>query len=175
MKYDILKNRYHSDEELFDYCYLAASTVGLICIHIFGFNNIDTINYAINLGKALQMTNIIRDVYQDMQINRIYIPLIDLEKFNVTEKDIKEKKYNDNFISLMKYQNNKAESFYKLADSFLSKDDKKSMIVAEMMGNIYHSILKKIERKSFNIFNEKIKINHFTKISILFRTLISKR
>lgn len=174
MYQDINKNRYEDDEELLNYCYLAASTVGLICIHIFGFKNEATINYAINLGKALQLTNIVRDVYTDILIDRIYIPKTDLDKYSVSEEDLINKNYNEKFIKLMKFQYDKAEIYYKRADSYLVKEDKKTMIVAEMMSNIYHAILKKIDKNSFNVFDNKIRINHFSKIIILIRTFFAR-
>ena len=97
MEMDIRKNRYQTFEELELYCYRAASTVGLMSIEIFGYKDEKAKLFAVDLGKAMQLTNILRDVYTDSKIGRIYLPLEDLEKFNYTEEDVFNRVYNDNF------------------------------------------------------------------------------
>lgn len=175
MRQDISTTRYKSEANLVDYCYKAASTVGLICIYIFGFKDEKTIEYAKNLGIALQLTNIIRDVYEDAQVNRIYIPMEDIRKFSVSETDIKNKRYSPEFKKLMRFQYDRALSFYKKSNELLQTIDQKNMIVAEMMKNIYFEILQKIKQHEFDVFIGKQKISTLKKILIIFKTFIKNR
>lgn len=166
MEMDLKKNRYNDFNELTDYCYKAASTVGLMCVEVFGYNNIKTKDFAINLGIALQLTNIIRDVKTDASIGRIYLPLEDLRRFNYHETDLLEGRYNDEFINLMKFECERAEYFYDEANKSLPKEDKGLMFSARIMEHIYFRLLKKIEKKNFNVFEKKIRVSDFKKILI---------
>lgn len=166
MEIDLKKNRFNNFEELKEYCYKAASTVGLMSIPIFGYKNKFTIEYAENLGIALQLTNIIRDVKTDALRGRIYLPLEDLNKFEYSEEELFNFNYNENFIELMKFQTNRARKFYKTADEFLSKEDKASMFTAKSMQYIYYRLLDKIEHENFNVFKKKIRVSNPNKIII---------
>ncbi|MGB4851584.1 MAG: presqualene diphosphate synthase HpnD [Ignavibacteria bacterium] len=166
MEMDLKKNRYNTFNELMEYCFNAASTVGLMSIEIFGYNNPKTKDFAINLGIALQLTNILRDVKADAQKGRIYIPLEDLRRFNYNEKSLMENKYNDEFIRLMKFECDRARYFYREADSQLSREDKGLMFAARIMEHIYFRVLNKIERNNYNVFEEKIRVSKFKKILI---------
>jgi 15-cis-phytoene synthase len=164
MELDLLKNRYLTFEELYQYCYYVASTVGLMTIGIFGYKNKMTIDYAINLGIALQLTNILRDIKKDLKSERIYLPLEDLIKFNYSEDELKKNAYNENFKALIKYEIERTKQFYEKADSFLSKEDRGSMFSAVIMGKTYFGILKKIEDANYNVFSKEIKLSKFRKI-----------
>ncbi|MDQ3020074.1 MAG: phytoene/squalene synthase family protein [Bacteroidota bacterium] len=166
MEMDLNKNRYNTFSELTDYCFKVASSVGLMCIEIFGYNNPKTKDFAINLGIALQLTNILRDVKTDSKLDRIYIPLEDLRRFNYTEKDLIENKYNSQFINLMEYECSRARFFYNEANKSLTKEDKGLMFAARIMEHIYFRVLKKIENKSYNVFNKKVKVSKLKKIYI---------
>ena len=168
MEIDLKKNRFKDFEELKDYCYKVASTVGLMTIPIFGYKNENTVKYAINLGIALQLTNIIRDIKTDSFRNRIYIPLEDLEKYFYSEEDLFNQLYNQEFVNLMKFQAERAREFYLNADRFLTDEDKPSMFTARAMQYIYFRLLDKIEQEDFNIFNRKIRVSTFNKIFIAF-------
>ena len=117
MEMDIQKKTYLTTEDLVQYCYRVASTVGLMCIEIFGYKNKSTRDYAINLGVALQLTNIMRDVKKDADFGRIYLPKNDMEKFNYSETDLMNNIYNPNFIELMKYEGERAEYYFNKANS----------------------------------------------------------
>ncbi|MBK8945722.1 MAG: presqualene diphosphate synthase HpnD [Ignavibacteriae bacterium] len=163
---DLEKNRFENFEELKKYCYNVASTVGLMTIPIFGYKNSTTEKFAVNLGIALQLTNIIRDVNVDVKNDRIYLPKEDLEKFNYSEFDLMNSVYNENFCDLMKFEAERAREFYRDGDKYLSKEDKSNMFTARAMEYIYLRLLDKIEIENFNVFSKKISVSNFNKIFI---------
>lgn len=166
MEMDIAKNRYNTFGELNDYCYKVASTVGLMCIEIFGYRNPKTKDFAVNLGIALQLTNILRDIKTDAELGRIYIPLEDLQKFNYSESELMNFNYNEEFRKLMKFECDRAHMYYKKADESLDRSDKGLMLAARVMQHIYFRILKKIEKKNYNVFESELKVSKFKKIII---------
>ncbi|HRE41083.1 MAG TPA: phytoene/squalene synthase family protein [Ignavibacteria bacterium] len=166
MEMDIQKNRYKNFEELYNYCYCAAATVGLMCIEIFGYRNIKTKEFAVNLGIALQLTNILRDLKKDAENGRIYLPKEDLEKFGYSEEDLLKNNYNNSFIELMKFECERARRYYKKANECLSKEDKGLMFAARIMEKIYFGILEKIEKVNYNVFDNAAKVSKFKKIFI---------
>ena len=172
---DLHKNRYHTFDELRQYCYRVASVIGLICIEIFGYTNPQTRDYAINLGLALQLTNIMRDVYTDWQQGRIYLPGEDLEHFNYTEPDLSQACYNPAFIDLMHFQSQRAWSYYQTAANLLPVEDKNAMFSAQIMGQIYSRLLMQIERANYNIFDTSIRLNNLSKLSIALRYWLGSR
>ena len=166
MEMDLIQDRFETFEGLKDYCYKAASTVGLMTIPIFGYQKKETIDYAINLGIALQLTNIIRDVKTDSLRGRIYLPLEDLESFNYSEEELFNCTYNNQFIELMRFQAQRARAYYKIADRNLHAEDKYSMFTARAMQYIYFRLLDKIEQEKYNVFNKKIRVSTFNKLFI---------
>lgn len=155
MEMDLVKNRYGTFEELREYCYCVASVVGLICIEIFGYQYEETKEYAVNLGIALQLTNILRDIKADAARGRIYLPLEDLRAFGYTEEDLMANRYNLPFIELMRYETRRAREFYGKARAALRPDERKTMFAAEIMDAIYYRMLEKIELNEFNVFAKK--------------------
>jgi phytoene synthase len=127
-------------------------------IEIFGYKNILTKRYAINLGYALQLTNILRDIKKDAELGRIYLPLEDLKRFNYSEDDLFNNIYNDNFISLMRFEANRAKSFFEKANRSLDINDKPSLFAARAMQHIYFNLLKKMEAENFNVFSNDISV-----------------
>jgi len=123
------------------YCYRVASALGLICIEIFGYRNPSAKLYAENLGLALQLTNILRDVREDAERGRIYLPLEDLARFNVSESEILGGVYSPNFISLMDFEARRARELYALAQSELAAEDRATLLTAEAMRLIYAALL----------------------------------
>jgi phytoene synthase len=166
MEMDLQKQRYLSMEELLQYCYRVASTVGLMCIEIFGYKNKSTKNFAINLGLALQLTNILRDVKTDAINGRIYLPECDMKKFNYSESELLNLQYNDNFAALMTHEANIAKQYFHTATKSLDIDDKPSMFAARAMQHIYYKLLMKLEANRFDVFNKKINVSKFEKTSI---------
>lgn len=168
MEMDLIKSRYKTFEDLKQYCYYAASVVGLMTIEVFGYKDNAIKEYAINLGIALQLTNILRDVKKDALKGRIYLPLDDLEKYGYSEEDLLNSKYNSNFIELMKYETEVARSFYKKADSYLCKSEKGRMLSARIMEHIYYRLLNKIEKNKYDVYNNYIRISKFKKILLAY-------
>lgn len=170
---DIYQNRYNTFEELKEYCYSVASIVGLMSIEIFGYKHEETKSYATNLGYALQLTNILRDIKHDKDRGYIYIPKEDLKKFKYSEEDLINEVYNDNFINLMRFQVDRAKSYYFKARTMLRPDERKNMFPAEIMDEIYFRLLEKIELNNYNIFKKKIKVSNLHKLIFVLKHWLS--
>jgi phytoene synthase len=166
MEMDLQKDRYKSFDDLQLYCYRVASTVGLMCIEIFGYKHPSTKQFAVDLGIALQMTNILRDIGKDAKTGRIYLPQEDLIKFNYTEQEILSLVYNDNFRDLMIYESSRAKQYFNSATANLDLDDKKTMFAARAMQHIYYKMLEKIISADYDVFNNDIKVSKIEKVGI---------
>ncbi|MEX0602786.1 MAG: presqualene diphosphate synthase HpnD [Bacteroidota bacterium] len=158
MEMDLVETRYETFEDLEEYCYRAASTVGLICAEVFGYNHESTKQYAINLGIALQLTNILRDVKSDAKRGRIYLPLEDLRRFGYTEEELMRFEYNDRFVDLMKFECARALAYFKKAKAALAEEDKPLFVAARTMGNIYFLLLRRIEKANYDVFTRRIRL-----------------
>jgi len=173
MRMDIVQNRYRDFKELYSYCYRAAGIVGLIMLKIFGADENKAKNFAVDLGIAMQLTNILRDIKEDYQRGRIYLPLQELDKFMVTEKDIKTQNNNTNFKALMLYQINRCREYYKGSKKGIRMiPGLRERFVAIAMREIYAAILNEIERNKFDVFTKRARVNIFKKIIIIFNILI---
>jgi phytoene synthase len=167
---DLDRNRYENFEALEKYCHHVASVVGLLSIEIFGYKNPATRDYAIYLGKALQLTNILRDVKTDAERGRIYLPQSELTKFNITEDEILNSKYSDRYFALAGSVAARAKDFYRLAQKTLPPEDRRSMVAAELMGSVYWRLLQKLERQRFDVFGaQPARLNKAQKISLILR------
>jgi phytoene synthase len=160
---DLERSRYANWEELRLYCYRVASAVGLVSIEIFGYKNSQAREYAIQLGLALQTTNIIRDVRKDLENGRIYLPADEMAKFGYSEADLLAQKYDDRFVKLMQFQADRSHDFFAKAAALLPREDRKSMVAAEIMHSIYHALLRKIERDRFKVFERDYRLNKLEK------------
>ncbi len=170
---DLAKNRYETFDELQEYCFLVASSVGLMCRQIFGFRNESTRDYAVNLGIALQLTNIIRDVKDDARKGRIYIPLEDMRRFGYTEDDLLNARYTPEFISLMRFECDRAKGYFERARRALRDEDKHYFFAARIMWSIYAHILRRIEQSNYNVFKRRISISKPLKLLITLRYWLS--
>lgn len=168
MEMDLQTNRYNKIDDLLQYCYRVASTVGLMCIEIFGYKDSSTKNYAINLGLALQLTNILRDVKKDAESGRIYLPHEDIQKFNYSEIDIINNNYNDEFYNLMKHEGDRARGYFQKANESLNFEDKPSLFAARAMQHIYFKLLRRLEENKYDVFNNDINVPKFEKVAIAF-------
>ena len=172
---DLTKNRHATFDELRAYCYRVASVVGLICIEIFGYTNPQTRDYAINLGLALQLTNIMRDVHEDWQQNRIYLPQEDMARFGYTERALARAEHNASFVELMRFQAQRAWAYYQTADKLLPPEDRASMFSAQIMGKIYAQLLVKIQRANYDVFRTPIRLNSAHKLGIALRCWLGRK
>lgn len=175
MELDLVRNRYDTFGELREYCYLVASTVGLMCREIFGYRNASTRDYAINLGIALQLTNIIRDVKDDARRGRIYIPREDMERFGYSEEDLLHCRYTPAFVALMRFQCDRARFYFDSAREALKDEDKYYFFAARVMWSIYAHILCRIERSNYDVFERRISLSTPLKLLITFRYWLSHR
>ena len=166
MEMDLQNDRYKSFEDLQLYCYRVASTVGLMCIEIFGYKHPSTKQFAVDLGIALQMTNILRDIGTDAKRGRIYLPQEDLKRFNYTESEIMSLVYNNNFRDLMMYESGRAKQYFNSATAHLDLDDKKTMFAARAMQHIYYKMLEKIIAADYDVYSNDIKVSKLEKVGI---------
>lgn len=166
MEMDIQRDRYRSFDDLQLYCYRVASTVGLMCIEIFGYKNPSTKSFAVDLGIALQLTNILRDIGKDAEQGRIYLPQDDLHQFNYNENDLMAKVYNDQFRDLMIYESARAKRYFNSATSHLDPEDKKTMFAARAMQHIYYKMLEKIIDADYDVYSNNIKVPTIEKVGI---------
>src|SRR4029453_5573402 len=156
-------------EALEPYCYRVASAVGLCCIEIFGYTDPRAREYAINLGKALQLTNIMRDVGADPRGGRVYVPQRDLKNFGGPEDALWAGRHGDAFVRLMGHQAVRARRFYAAAAAAYPAVDARSLVPAEIMGRIYYALLEEIEARRFAVFGERITVPTRRKVAIALR------
>jgi phytoene synthase len=166
MEMDLDYHPFQTFDDLRLYCYRVASTVGLMCVEIFGYKHESAKDFAENLGIALQLTNIIRDVSKDAKKGRIYIPLDEMKQFNYSEDDLFNHRYNANFIALMEFQANRAKEYFDAATANLNREDKPSMFAARAMQHIYYRLLKRIIQSKYDVFNKQIHVTKFEKVGI---------
>ncbi len=164
LEMDLAHTRYETFEELSLYCYRVAATIGLICIEIFGYQNPRTRDYAVNLGTALQLVNILRDIQRDAQRGRTYIPQEDLDRFGVRPADLLAGVYNDSFIELMQFECDRARRYFDLARQMLPPEDRQSMKAAEIMAAIYWGILKRIQKRCYKVFGKRVRVPRALKL-----------
>ena len=149
---DLDIKRYENLEQLELYCYRVASVVGLLSIEIFGYKNPACRDYAVYLGKALQLTNILRDVRTDAERGRIYLPLSELKKFNVSEDEILRVNTPNASRNSPPALPDAPKIFIALPGKPCPPEDRRSMVAAELMGSVYWRLLLKLERQQFNVF-----------------------
>jgi len=170
---DLDVKRYDNYQQLELYCYRVASVVGLLSIEIFGYHDPASKEYAVYLGKALQLTNMLRDVRTDAERGRIYLPLSELARFKVTPEEILRSEYSPRFFELASSVAERARHFYRLAGSTLPAVDRRSMVAAELMGTVYWRLLRKLERQRFNVFGPRpTRLNKGQKLFLVLRTWV---
>lgn len=168
---DLEKLRYETFEALEVYCYRVASVVGLLSIEIFGYRNPACRDYAVALGKALQLTNIVRDVKNDAARGRIYLPQTELAKFGVPEPEILGSQFSERYAALAGALAARARHYYCTARKILPPEDRKSMAAAELMGSVYWELLQKLEREKFNVFGPRPpRLTKPRKLALIFKS-----
>jgi phytoene synthase len=172
---DLSRTRYQTFEDLRLYCYRVASAVGLICIEIFGYRNPSARIYAENLGIAFQLTNIIRDVSEDASRGRIYLPLEDLARFEVSPEEIFDGVHSARFERLMEFEANRARSFYEAAERALPKEDSATLLTAEAMRLIYGALLERIVRSHYRVLGRRYSLSAPRKLLLVGRAWASAR
>jgi phytoene synthase len=163
---DLFRRRYASFDELERYCYAVASTVGLLCIEIFGYRDPGARNYAVDLGIAFQLTNILRDVSEDAHRGRIYLPLEDLRRFDCTESELLHGRYSPRVGALMAFECGRARAYYLRARGALAPCDRGTLAAAEAMRLIYERLLSRIEARHFDVFGTKVTLPRYEKLTL---------
>lgn len=166
MAMDLSLSRYSDFKGLQLYCYRVASVVGLLAAEIFGYADRRTLKYAHDLGMAFQLTNIIRDVGEDARRGRIYLPMDELQRFNVPAADILEARHSDNFCQLMQFQAERAGHFYDQAIAQLPAVDRKSQRPGLVMAAIYRTLLDEIARDGFLVLDRRTSLTPLRKVWI---------
>jgi len=166
---DLDQVRYETAEDLYPYCYRVASAVGLCCIEIFGYTDPRARDYAVSLGMALQLTNIIRDIGADARSGRVYVPQTELREFGVTADDLRAGRYGDPFVRLMAFQAARAREYYAKAWRAFPGADRRSLVPAQIMGHIYFALLHEIEARRFRVFDERVALSARRKAAIALR------
>lgn len=159
---DLTTAQYATFQDLSLYCYRVASVVGLMCLHIFGTTSPRAREYAISLGMAFQLTNILRDVGSDAERGRIYLPQADLAQFRCSEKEILRRKHSPQFIELMQFESARAHNFYAMARAALlalPPLERRALMVAEIMRGVYSRILRRIDRSGYDVFGPRITLS----------------
>jgi phytoene synthase len=172
---DLSRRRYDRFDQLALYCRRVASAVGLICIEIFGYSNPATRVYAEKLGLAFQLTNIIRDVREDAQRGRIYLPLEDLHRFGIAEADLLGGVYNERFRAMMAFEAQRARDLYDEAEAALPPEDRAAMLSAEAMRLIYSALLEQIVRSNFRVFDRRHRLSTPRKLYLVGRAWAGSR
>ena len=161
---DVQPRTYETFDDLYEYCIRVASAVGLICLEIFGYRDPKAKHYATDLGVALQLTNILRDVPEDLARGRVYIPQEDMRRFACTEQDLRREAQLSGGIrseavkALLKHQAERARDYYGRAARALPAEDARSLVAAEIMGAIYQAILDRIEMLDYDVFTAVVRI-----------------
>jgi phytoene synthase len=171
MEMDLAQDRFATLEELDLYCYRAASVVGLLSIEIFGYRADACQDYAIHLGKALQLTNILRDVGNDAGRGRIYLPVAEMEKFGVDPQSLLDLKYSTAFHNLAADTAVRARGHYQKASNLLPAADRRAMVAAEAMGAVYWRLLRRMEDAKFRVLDPRpTRLGRLHKLALVFGT-----
>lgn len=175
VRMDLNIKRYDSFDELYVFCYRVASVVGLMMTYILGFKEKETLIYAEKLGIAMQLTNILRDVQEDKQMNRIYLPKDLMDKYGITYQDIIDEKFSDNFKALMKEMVNRAWDYYHESEKGIEMLDANARFAIVAASKIYSGILTQIEKNDYNPFKGRVFVPKSKKIAIIFSEYIKFR
>jgi phytoene synthase len=175
VKMDLVKSRFQNFEEVYDYSYKVASVVGLMTSEVFGYVDNNALDYAVDLGIAMQLTNILRDVGEDLRRGRIYIPKEDLEKFNISEEELFAYSLDEKFTELMKFQIERTRQYYQKADKGINLLSSDSRLPVYLARHNYSRILDKIEENNYNVFDHRAYLNYTEKLSILPRAYLDMK
>ena len=169
---DLTVSRYDTFEELSTYCYRVASVVGLVCIQICGYKDMRAREYAIDLGMAMQLTNILRDIREDGELGRIYLPREDLERFGYSEEELLRREMNDRFRSLMEFEVARARQYFARGKRLLKLLPVRTRAFPAVLGGLYGGVLNRIEDRQYNVFDSRVSLPTKVKIALAVRLWI---
>jgi phytoene synthase len=170
---DLVKHRYQNFEELRQYCYRVASVVGLICLQIVGYKDPRARDYAIDLGLAMQLTNIIRDVQEDLDLGRIYLPLEELAQFGYSEADLQAGRVNESFTNLMRFQAQRARHYFDRGFMLLPYLSPRTRACPAVLGQIYNKVLDRIESADYDVLHHRISLSTSEKVRVMAQTWLT--
>ncbi len=170
---DLVKNRYSDFEELRSYCYQVASVVGLISIQIFGYQDQAAKPLAVDLGLAMQLTNILRDVQEDLEFDRVYLPQDELARFGYSETDLRSGVVNEAFIQLMQFQAQRAKEYFQSGFGLLPYLSPRSRACPAVLGQLYRNILQDIEDANYDVLHHRISLSTSRKLRVTAQTWLS--
>ena len=152
---DLVKTRYQNFDELREYCYRVASVVGLVCLQIFQYRDAGAREYAVDLGLAMQLTNIIRDVREDWSMGRVYLPQDEMARFGYTEEQLGAGVHNDAFVELLRFQGQRAREYFRSGFRLLPYLSRRSRACPAALGAIYSRVLDRIEESGYDVLSEQ--------------------
>ena len=167
---DLVKDRFQNFDELREYCYRVASVVGLICLQIFGYEDDDAKEYAVDLGLAMQLTNIIRDVREDLDMGRVYLPQDEMARFGYSEEDLRNGVRNQAFMDLMQFQSQRARGYFDCGFKLLPYLTRRSRACPAVLGALYSKVLDRIEASEYNVLESRVSLSKSEKIKITAQT-----
>lgn len=169
VRMDLTQTRYDTFEELRTYCYRVASIVGLVCIEVFGYTDPRAAEYAVDLGLGMQLTNILRDLREDADRGRIYLPQDEMERFGYTEADLLSGVVNDRFAELMRFQVARARDYFDRGRRLLPLLPVRSRACPAVLGGIYSRVLNRIEANGYDVFQQRISLSSNEKVLLTLR------
>lgn len=172
MEMDLDQTRYLDYTGMKRYCWHVASVVGILSASIFGYTRPETLQYAEKLGLAFQLTNIIRDVGEDARKGRIYLPVSELQQFNVTAADLLNARHTENFEKLMHFQVQRAQATYDEAFALLPAEDRRTQRTGLIMAAIYRALLNEIERDGYHVLNQRLSLTPIRKLWLAWKTYV---
>lgn len=163
---DLIVTSYRTFEELYQYCYSVASVVGLICIEIFGYSDPRAREYAVDMGVAMQLTNILRDVKEDCLRDRIYLPLDELTRFGYPEEDLRRGVLDGSFAEMMRFQVARAREYFSRSRGLLPLLSPRSRLCPAVLQGIYLKLLERIEARGYDVFNGRVRLTTAEKVAL---------
>jgi len=170
---DLVKDRYEDFDQLRRYCYQVASVVGLICLQIFGYKDEAAKQRAVDLGLAMQLTNIARDVQEDLGYGRIYLPQDEIARFGYTEEELKSGVVNEAFTELMRFQAQRARSYFQSGFQLLPYLSLRSRACPAVLGRLYSKVLERIEDADYDVLNNRISLSTGEKVRVTLQTWLT--
>ena len=170
---DLVKNRYEDFEQLRNYCYQVASVVGLICLQIFGFKQEQAKQHAVDLGLAMQLTNIARDVREDLEFGRIYLPRDEMERFGYSEEELQAGIVNESFTELMRFQTQRAKTYFQSGFQLLPYLSVRSRACPAVLGQLYNKVLERIEDAGYDVLHRRITLSTREKVRVTAQTWLT--
>ncbi len=161
--------------ELERYCYHVAGAVGLCCIHVWGFHGDEAIPLAIDCGLAFQLTNILRDIKEDAEVGRIYLPREDLDRFSYSEESLRSHEINEPFMELMSFETARAQVHYEKAEMLFDYLEPHGQRILRAMIDIYRGLLHEIERRRFDVFSQRVSLPKWKKLWFAGRAILMSR